>query len=304
MFHLFKTISPCTIILFCTCFFIFYLNVVRKIKGRYKKMIGTVVYLVLSFFLFSYLNGLIVNIFSLKYLSVKTYLIVVILVHFIILFTINKKVSHYYFVLNLILFVITSIILGSVLAILIGNRWDSFYVMDISNAVRLINLGMVVFILYLILISVIYIGVCLFSKKEEEDIKKQEDKDRIFSRKFSFSFPKLKKKNQDNEDFLTEEELLHFDRNLPLYIKGVVCNIIFSDSNPENIIKNYSILKNDIHARMVNGYTLEENQMLRSICLKLNVSSLNSIDLRDRSLLNKISVDEYQMLRNLFENRG
>ena len=50
----------------------------------------------------------------------------------------------------------------------------------------------------------------------------------------------------------------------------------------------------------MNGYTLKENKMLKSICLKLQVNNLRSIDLSNVSILNKISVEEYLLLKEVF----
>ena len=49
----------------------------------------------------------------------------------------------------------------------------------------------------------------------------------------------------------------------------------------------------------MNGFTLEENQLLKSICTKLQVSNLNYIDLHNASILNRVSVEEYNFLKKL-----
>ena len=51
---------------------------------------------------------------------------------------------------------------------------------------------------------------------------------------------------------------------------------------------------------MVNGYTLKENKMLRSICMKLQVNNLACIDMSNISILNKISIEEYKLLKDVF----
>ena len=93
------------------------------------------------------------------------------------------------------------------------------------------------------------------------------------------------------EKGITLEDLLASNQGEGFYIHGVDCSIIFEDSHQENILKNYQILSNDIHARLVNGYTLDENKMLKNICMKLQVNNLASIDITNVSLLNKISID-------------
>ena len=74
---------------------------------------------------------------------------------------------------------------------------------------------------------------------------------------------------------------------------------IFCVFNKDNIMKNYEILSSDISAKMVNGFTLKENIMIRDICGKLNVNNLGSIDINNSSLLNIISVDEYNLLKRI-----
>lgn len=96
--------------------------------------------------------------------------------------------------------------------------------------------------------------------------------------------------------------MLQYNRENGLYINGVECSIIFEDSNQENIVKNYYILQNDIHAKLVNGYTLEENRMLKNICMKLQVGNIGNIDIHNISILNKISVEEYNLLKKIFLN--
>ena len=270
----------------------------------------------ISLVMFSYLNGIVSSIFQLKYLSVKTYLVVVIISNLIALWTINKKVGIVYKVLNYGLFMLMTVIFGSTAAVLLGNRFESFYVMDVGNAVNFIDLSMVVFMIYLIVLAIVYIGEYLFfSKKEiEEENEFLEKKERISSLKLKMprvSLPKVsgfkrrtKKEKEKVEtqpvgEYLTPEELLSYQRGEGFYIHGVECSIIFEDSNQGNIVKNYYILLEDIHARLVNGYTLEENMMLKSICQKLQVSNLGSVDINNVSLLNKISIDEYMLLRRV-----
>ena len=306
------SINPCYLILIILFFVVSMIFMGKKKISSSHKMIFTISYCLLGIMTFSYVNGIISSIFQLKYLSVKTYLIVVVIVNAIVLFTLNRKIAFFYSVLNYLLFIITTIILGSTIAVVLGNKYPSLYVMDVGNAVNFIDLSIVIFLLYLILLCLTYIGYFLFSK----------DKDYVVSESFS-SFrdvlkenvllkkkelgkkEKLFKKRQRKEStfstsLMTKEELLHFDRNQMLSIHGEDCNIIFSDSNMDHIYQNYLILSRDIHARMVNGYTLEENKMLKSICSKLQVGNLSNIDMSNVSILNKISVEEYQLLRNVF----
>ena len=99
---------------------------------------------------------------------------------------------------------------------------------------------------------------------------------------------------------LSTEELLNYHVEDGFYINGEECSIIFDDSNKDNIIKNYYILNEDIHAKMMNGYTLEENKLLKSICMKFRVCSLNNINWNNESALEEIRVDQYNYLRRVF----
>ena len=87
------TINPCYLILEILFWIVVMLFMDKKNLEKKYKAIFTVAYFLISILTFSYINGLILNIFKLKYLSVKTYLIVIIIVNAISLFTMNKKVK-------------------------------------------------------------------------------------------------------------------------------------------------------------------------------------------------------------------
>lgn len=280
---------------------------VEKIKTRF--ILG--VAFLASVILFLHMNGIIQSIFQLKYLSMKVYLMVVAITNITALYTINKKIRLGYSIINYTLFILITLIFGATFAVVLGNKIEALYIMDISNAVTLVDLSFVIFILYLIMMSLIYIGYYLFSSHsnieqmekniQENSIKKRnylENNNKKFKLRLSFwkrTKTKLKKKNS----ILSPEELLSYKDKNNFYINGVECGIIFEDSNQENIIKNYHILLEDIHAKLVNGFTLEENQLLKSICTKLQVSNLNYIDLHNASILNRVSVEEYNFLKRL-----
>ncbi len=307
MIELIKNTNPCYIFLNILLGIVLFLESSKRSVSTRWKVSFSIIYLIISIISFQYLNGIVINIFGLKYLSVKIYLIMVAIVNLIILITINKKLKRIYSILNYTLFIIITIILGSTIAVILGNKFESLYVMDVKNAINFIDLSLVIFLLYLIGICLTYIGYYIFRNKEELP---QPEKS---PRKISFSkltinplkLPEIKwfhkkEKQPKISSLLTEEELLHFDHKNTLYINGIDCNIIFEDSNWQNIFKNYQILNQDINARLVNGYTLEENKMLKSICLKLQVANLNHIDIHNVSILNKISIEEYMLLKKVF----
>ena len=302
--ELFK-INPCYLILEILYWIVVMLFMDKKNLEKKYKAIFTVAYFLISILTFSYINGLIINIFKLKYLSVKTYLIVIVIVNAISLFTLNKKIKPVYSALNYVLFITMIIILGSTIAIVLGNKIPALYVMDVDNAVNFIDLSMIIFLLYLICLCLTYIGYAFFENKEEVE-EKSKDKINLFKQRLKKEKTKKKvhlsfsKKKKEIIPSITKEELLMHDRSIPLYIHDEDCSIIFDDSNQENIYQNYQILEHDIHAKMVNGYTLEENKMLKNICLKLQVTRLANIDMSNVSILNKISIEEYKLLRNIF----
>lgn len=291
------------------------MNLFLTTKGvNYKiRYFINLIYVIGTILSFNYVNGIFKSIFSLKYLSVKTYLFIIMLTNAIVLFTINKKVKLGYKIANFTLFIVLTIIFGSTLSIVLGNKFDALYVMDISNAVNFIDLSLVIFILYIILMTIIYIGYYLFNVKDETEEKKPVTSKKSWEFKKISNLINLKKKQEQSsslknqnhspkQNLLTPEELLQYNRENGLYINGVECSIIFEDSNQENIVKNYYILQNDIHAKLVNGYTLEENRMLKNICMKLQVGNIGNIDIHNISILNKISVEEYNLLKKIFLN--
>ena len=293
----------------------FYLQT-KSIQKRYKNLI-LLMALTVSIIFFSYGNGLIISIFDLKYLSVKIYLLSVIATNIITLYTFNKELPLGYSTLNYTLFILIMIIFGSIVAIILGNKFEQFYIMDISNAITLIDLSLVSFFLYLIIFSLIYIGDYIFrqhSLQERKEMVKSKNIELAKKRKshqehwqtkiLAWKEKKQAKKHEtiNQKPILSEEELLNYQDKQRFYINGVDCSIIFEDSKKENIIKNYHILLNDMEAKLVNGYTLKENKLLRSICMKLRISNLNYIDLDNTSLLNRISPEEYNFLKSIMES--
>lgn len=285
----------------------------KKVEKK-KRIIINVVAIIIEILLFNWLNGIINSIFDLKYLSMKLYLLLVIAVNVIVLITINKKIRFLYKIMNYTLFILTMILFGSMISIVIGTYYEQFYIMDISNAVTMIDLSIVIFLLYIILVCLIYIGYDYLSKpsvsifnytslKEKLGIKiiKRKNNSKKEEKKLIPQMEVVENKKEEKQNIiLTSEELLNCRGQDNFYINGVECSIIFEDSREENIIKNYHILCEDIHAKLVNGYTLEENQLLKSICMKLNVGNLAMVDIYNISILNKISVEEYNLLKRIF----
>ena len=68
----------------------------------------------------------------------------------------------------------------------------------------------------------------------------------------------------------------------------------------EIIIKNYDTVTENINARLTNGYTLNENKLLKSICTKLQIGSINGLDITNENILNQINEEEYNLLKRVF----
>ena len=172
---------------------------------------------------------------------------------------------------------------------------DFVSVIILDKPKMLNNIIVIAFICYLIMMGLVFVigslkEVVLVRKCKRNALK--EDDESINGSINSYN----------SVGMLSVEELLSYDRNSALYINGVDCSIIFNDSNVNNIIKNYQILFNDIGAKMVNGYTLDENIMLRDICMKLNTNNLFDINLDNFNILNRISVEEYNLLKKIKGN--
>lgn len=331
----------------------------RDVSPRGKD-IFVIIYTLINLFLFSYVNSMFQSIFTLKYLSVRTYLIVVLISLFIFLYTFNKKVKLFYRLVNYLMVILISIILLVNIYVIASERLKIYNIMDISNSITLMNITFIIFSVYLVIISLGYIGFYLYDlyliKKKNEvkevvldnninkkskiklakdkfknnikksDIKKRDieeitkkkdaqkesikdddlnkkeliDKSKNIDEKMSGVFEKNDSSNIINEKSNSIDSLLNYKVGDNFYINGVDCSIIFCDSNKENIVKNYDILSRDINAKLVNGYTLKENIMIKDICNKLNVGNLGNVDVNNLSLLNFINVDEYMFLKKIF----
>lgn len=247
--------------------------------------------------IFPYFNNIFQNVFSLKYLSVKGYLIVLAITNIITLITINKKIKLIYTILNYTLFILMFMIFLVVLFVIISNKIPQIYFMNIQNVVVLVDLSLVIFLIYFILcmfINNLYYIFLNYKFKFNFKLKKEKlKKDKIKQKN------KVVDVNLKKDIILSEEELLNYKDKNNFYINEVECSIIFEDSNTDNIIKNYHILLENIDAPLVNGFTLKENKLLKSICTKLDIYNLSDINIYNLSILNKISVEEYNFLKNL-----
>ena len=283
----------------------------RKVNSKIKDLF-VIVYTLLNLFLFSYFNSIFQGIFTLKYLSVKLYLVMIFTVLSIFLYTFNKKVKLVYMLTNYLMVCLISIIFILNIFIIINDKLDLYNIMDISNSIILMNISYIIFSIYLMLLGFGYIGYYLYELyllNYKKEIVKDNKEKKINFIKVKQKVKKKKEKKEVlenvndnssiNEKSNTLEVLSNYKVGDKFYINGIDCSIIFCDSNKENIIKNYDILSQDITAKLVNGYTLNENIMIKDICNKLNVSNLGGIDINNLGLLNVINVDEYMFLKQI-----
>lgn len=255
----------------------------RKCSEK-RKDLFVVIYTLINVLLFSYLNNIFQSIFTLKYLSVKLYLGVLVISLIIFLFTFNfsKKITLKYKVCNYLMVFILHIILVFDVYIVVSEKLEILNLIDIKNSITLMNLSLIIFFSYIGVLMLIYILEYLYQTKTKDNKKT------------------IKNKKMDLNKTLLE--LSKYKEGESFYINGVDCSIIFSDDNKENIIKNYNILYNDIEGCLTNGYTLKENIMIKSICQKLKVNNFDNIDLSNFNILNKIEVDEYKFLKKIINN--
>ena len=265
--------------LFLIISFLFFAK--KKSSQRIKDLF-IIIYTLINLLLFKHLNTFFNDTFNYLELSIKSYLLSIVFTYIIFLYTFNRKnINKIYKLFNYVLFTIINIILMFNIYNILTIKIDYLPKINLENNNILNNISIIIIINYLVLIAIIYI----INNLKLNRVKKENNKTIIQETKPS--------------TLLSIEELLNYNKNNSLYINGIDCSIIFNDSNKENIIKNYQILTNDIEAKMVNGYTLNENIMLKNICEKLNTNNLFEIKIDNFNILNKISVEEYELLKKL-----
>lgn len=295
-------------------FMIFLLFLHKKNIHERIKDILIILFSLIIICLFNFFNNPFNMIFKFNYLSIKLYLVVLTIIYGIFLYTINnKKVKFLNKLLNLILFVVTNVFLIMIIYIILTNKFSFLNRIDISKSIRLNNLTIIIFINYITINLIFYIIKLIkptkitlkklsfrnLKLKEKIKFKKSRIKNISFKEKITREEKQEELNIEEAINILSNEELLNYDINKELFINGVECSIIFYDSNKENIIKNYHILINDINDSLVNGYTLEENKLLKRICEKLNTNNLFDINLSNINILNKLSVEEYKLLQRI-----
>lgn len=294
----------------------------KNVNSNYKYAINGVILIIIATLTSQFYN-VIEGIFTLKYLSVKLYIVVLIITNIITIITLQKNIKLIYKIINYLFFIVISTILVINIMVITATKLNLTPVSSLQDAISLINISTIVLMFYLTIISITYIIMNLKDNKEtpkEENVEvikqKKERKALKLKAKNTSKEPKLtkepkekvsiltkkeKKSKSKKQTVLTNEQLLAYKNKQNFSINGVNASIIFEDSIPENIIKNYHLLLEDINNKLVNGYTLEENKLLKSICTKLETNNLNQIDINNLSILNKISIEEYNLLKKLYE---
>lgn len=283
------------------------LFLIASLLFLYKKKINSIIlemimilYVSIAWVGFYFLNDIFNSIFSLKFLSVKLYLILLIVGNMIMLVTINFKIKLAYKIANYMLFISNILIFIINLVIFVTNKYDIFNLATIQETSKLIDINFIIFIVYLNFMCFINISTYAYDYlKEKYNLKK---------------YNKSNKK-QEQEIIATEEQNL--DHNLEpekpqfsyngnisngFFIDGVDCSAIFEDMNKDEVVRNYYILLNDINAKLTNGYTIKEYTKIKNIINKLNIKDFSNINL-DINALNSITIDEYNLLKSYLSSQ-
>ena len=131
----------------------------RQINSNYKYVINGITLIILAL-LTSYYSDIIEGIFNLKFLSVKFYLIILILTNIIMLLTIQKKIKLIYKITNYILFILNTIILSIIIILTITLKLNILPTTYNQYPIALLNLSIITFITYLAITCFIYIIFC------------------------------------------------------------------------------------------------------------------------------------------------
>jgi hypothetical protein len=244
------------------------------------------------------LNDLFNNIFKLNYLSVKLYLVLLIIGNVIMLVSINFEIKRSYKMINLMLFITNFMIAIVNILIVISNKFNFFVLSDLDATLKLMNINYIIFLGYLYCLCLIYIIEYVISIiKDKIKLKKKNviDNNDIYDKAANTNVGE--EKNKYSYSFKGEEV-----KDKGFYIDGVDCSAIFEDDNKENVSKNYYILLNDVNAKLTNGYTIKEYTKIKDILRKLRINDFNDFNF-DSNELEKISSYEYNLLKKYIRNK-
>ena len=104
--NIISDINICFLILDILVFIVLLLFIRKHNLSRIQLIVLITMYIIANIFFFNYLNTIIQDVFALKYLSVKVYLIILIITNIITLKTINQETKIVYSIINYSLFII------------------------------------------------------------------------------------------------------------------------------------------------------------------------------------------------------
>lgn len=271
----------------------------KKVNNTLRE-IYIILYVTLAWIGFYFFNDILNSIFDFKFLSVKLYLILLIIGNIIMLININFNIRKVYKIINYMLFTTNLLIFITNIVIIIGNKYNIFVIASLEDITTLTDINFIIFISYLIIMCIVYIFLDVLAIVQEK----------IKILKYHLKEKKEKTKKQKElspvipEESLSNQNVVYYKKNGQdgFFIDGIDCSIIFEDDNKDNIIKNYYILLNDVNAKLINGYTLNEYKKIKNIINKLNIKDLNNIEL-DVNKLSKITIDEYNLLKRYLSSR-
>lgn len=301
MFSIMLNVNKVYIILsilgFITSFLYLYFNNKRK-----NIPIVLLLYILVMLLTFTYFDYVFNSVFNFSFSSVKFYLVMLIIINIITLVTVNCNINIVNKIINWILFISSAVLFAINAYILIGNIFE-FTSVEVSSIIYFIDVNVIIFIGYLIISCSIYI------------IK------RVWKEIINY-INRIKYKNRrsgndaivgEEVDGLEESGLVNSTseivnqaniivENNKFIIDGKDCSFIFNDTNRENVVRNYYILLTDVNARLVNGYTLDENIRINNILNRLNIKNIHNVDLMNMEILSKITIDEYNLLKGYLDN--
>ena len=271
----------------------------KKVNNTLRE-IYIILYVTLAWVGFYFFNDILNSIFDFKFLSVKLYLILLIIGNIIMLININFNIRKVYKIINYMLFTTNLLIFITNIVIIIGNKYNIFVIASLEDVTTLTDINFIIFISYLIIMCIMYIFLDVLAIVQEKikilkyDLKEKKEK----TKKQKELSPVIPKESLSNQNVVYYKK----DGQDGFFIDGIDCSIIFEDDNKDNIIKNYYILLNDVNAKLINGYTLNEYKKIKNIINKLNIKDLNNIEL-DVNKLSKITIDEYNLLKRYLSSR-
>lgn len=272
----------------------------KKRVNNTLREIYIILYVTLAWVGFYFFNDILNSIFDFKFLSVKLYLILLIIGNIIMLININFNIRKVYKIINYMLFTTNLLIFITNIVIIIGNKYNIFVIASLEDITTLTDINFIIFISYLIIMCIMYIFLDVLAIVQEKikilkyDLKEKKEK----TKKQKELSPVIPKESLSNQNVVYYKK----DGQDGFFIDGIDCSIIFEDDNKDNIIKNYYILLNDVNAKLINGYTLNEYKKIKNIINKLNIKDLNNIEL-DVNKLSKITIDEYNLLKRYLSSR-